>query len=348
MRVLPSSGDVRDAAVRLAPFVERTPLRRSEPLSTFLGGDVFLKLECLQLTGSFKIRGATNALAELSSDVRRRGVVTASAGNHGLGLAAAAHALDVHATVFLPAGASALKRSRIAALGATIDDSATNYDHAELLARAHAVRTGATFVSPCTGKELLAGQGTVALEILEELPSLSTIVASVGGGGLIGGIAAFIRAESPGVRIIGAQTEHTNAMALALASRLPTDIPDLPTLADGLKGRVDADMLAQGQASLDSIAVVSESQLEQSIAFLWIEESLKVEGAGAAGVAAALSGELHGGSTSTPRRPLRQTPAPFAPTSPDERAPVEFPLVIVVSGGNIDDETLHAIVNARP
>ena len=346
--MLPSADDVRAAAERLAGRISQTPLRRSESLSAFLGGDVFLKLECQQLTGSFKIRGATNALLGLSPEIRKRGVVTASAGNHGLGIAAAALKLDIEATIFLPASAPALKRERITALGATIDSSAINYDDAERLAREQAARSGATFISPCTGKSLLAGQGTVAMEILDELPLVRTIIASVGGGGLIGGIAAFIKTEAPYVRIIGAQSEHTNAMALALAAGVPTDIPDQPTLADGLAGRVDAEMLAQGQASMDSIAVVSESQLAQSIAFLWIDEGIKVEGAGAAGVAAALSGELHGGSTNRPMQHRRATPPAFSTTAPAQRAPVEFPIVIVVSGGNIDDDKLHAIVNSRP
>jgi threonine dehydratase len=317
--ILPSPADIRAAAARIAPLIRRTPLRRSAGLSDFLGGDVWLKLECEQVTGSFKIRGATNVLASLDDAARAKGVVVSSAGNHGLGIALAAKALGVAATVFVPRTAPSVKRDRIAALGATVDASAANYDSAESLARAHAARTGATFVSPCCGRTLLAGQGTVALEVLEELPSLRTIVVAVGGGGLAGGIAGLLRAEAPQVRIAGAQSERTNAMSLALASGRPTAIPDLPTLADGLAGLVDAEMLEQGRAALDEIATVTEESIANAIAFLWVEEGVKAEGAGAVPVAAVLAGAVK---------------------------TLEFPVVLVVSGGNIDEDKHRAILGA--
>jgi threonine dehydratase len=315
--ILPSPAEIRAAAARIAALVRRTPLRRSEGLSDFLGGDVWLKLECEQDTGSFKIRGATNVLASLDAASRAKGVVASSAGNHGLGIAAAAKALGVAATVFVPRSAPAIKRDRIAELGATVDASAASYDAAESLAREHAARTGATFVSPCCGRTLLTGQGTVALEVIEELPSLRTIVVAVGGGGLAGGIGGLLRAEAPHVHIAGAQSERTNAMSLALASGRPTTIPDLPTLADGLAGLVDAEMLEQGRAALDEIATVSEEAIASAIAFLWIEEGVKAEGAGAAPVAALLAGAVK---------------------------TIQFPIVIVVSGGNIDEEKHRSMI----
>ena len=318
MSILPSPADVRAAAARIAPTVKRTPFWRSETLSSFLGGDVWLKLECEQVTGSFKIRGATNVLAQFSELQRQRGVVASSAGNHGLGIASAAAALGIHATVFVPRTAPAVKRDKIIALGATLDAGAADYDAAELLARAHAERTGATFVSPCTGRELLAGQGTVALEVLEDLPALATMVVAVGGGGLVGGVGGMLRGEAPAVRIIGAQSERTNAMALALRSGTPTGIPDRPTLADGLSGLVDAEMLAQALAAIDEMVVVREADIASAIAYLWIEEGVKVEGAGAVGVAALIGGMM-------PR--------------------IEFPAVVVVSGGNID-AAVHAEILA--
>ncbi|MBI1808501.1 MAG: pyridoxal-phosphate dependent enzyme [Gemmatimonadetes bacterium] len=319
-RPLPSALDVRAAAARIAPSVVRTELRRSDALSTYLGGEVYLKLECEQRTGSFKLRGATNVIATLPAERRAAGVVTASAGNHGLGLATAAAALGIAATVYVPRSSPGVKRDKIAAAGATIDATAEHYDAAEALARADAARRGATFVSPCTGYDLLAGQGTVALEILDELPELTTIIAGVGGGGLIGGIGGFLRDEAPHVRILGAQSERTNAMALALASGEPTDIPDRPTLADGLAGLVDADMLAQGKAALDGIATVTERAIAEAIAFLWIEEGLKVEGAGAVGVAALISGEI---------------------------LPTRFPVAVVLSGGNIDAAVHEAVLEGH-
>ena len=317
---LPSPADIRAAALRIAPRIRRTPLRRSTGLSEFLGGDAWLKLECEQVTGSFKIRGATNALALLDERARATGVVASSAGNHGLGIAAAAKELGIAATVFVPRTAPAVKRDRIAALGATVDATAASYDAAESLARAHATRTGAAFVSPCTGHAVLAGQGTVALEVLEELPTLRAIVVPVGGGGLVGGIGGLLRAEAPHVRIVGAQSERTNAMALALASGQPAEIPDRPTLADGLAGLVDAEMLAQGQAAIDQIVTLREQAIASAISWLWIEEGVKAEGAGAAGVAALLAGRVQH---------------------------VEFPVVVVVSGGNIDDDKHGAIIKGK-
>ncbi|MFI5309646.1 MAG: threonine/serine dehydratase [Gemmatimonadales bacterium] len=315
--ILPSPDHIRAAAARIGPLIARTALHRSDGLSAFLGGDVWLKLECEQLTGSFKIRGATNVLASLDAASRVRGVVASSAGNHGLGIAAAAREFGTDATIYVPRSAPAVKRERIAALGATVDTSAANYDAAELLARAHAARTGATFVSPCCGRTLLAGQGTVALELLEGLPPLRGVVLAVGGGGLAAGIAGLLRAEAPHVRIYGVQSERTNAMSLALASGRPATIPDLPTLADGLAGLVDAEMLAQGRAALNEITTVSEEAIADAIAFLWIEEGVRSEGAGAVGVAALLAGAVQA---------------------------KEFPIAVVVSGGNIDDAKHREIV----
>ncbi len=314
--ILSSPKEIRDAAARIAPAIRDTPFYKSEGLSTFLGGDCWLKMECEQFTGSFKLRGATNAVAMLSDEQRARGVVTASAGNHGLGIAAAAKALGVKLTVFVPRTAPAVKKDRIAEFGATVDATAAKYDDAEVLAKEFAARTGATFVSAYAGRDILAGQGTVGLEILEKLPSLRTILIPVGGVGLASGIAGLFRAEAPDVRIVGVQSDRTNAMTIAMRSGEPTDIPDLPTLADGLSGQADAYMLRQGQAALDDIVASSEEDIANAIAYLWIEEGFKVEGAGATGVAALLSGRVKD---------------------------LEFPVVVVVSGGNIDEAKHMAV-----
>jgi threonine dehydratase len=318
--ILPSPREIRAAALRIAPAIRETPFYKSEGLSAFLGGDTWLKLESEQNTGSFKIRGATNALATLSAEARARGVVTASAGNHGLGIAAAAKKLGVTLTVFVPRTAPAVKRDRIAELGAKVDATAAKYDDAEVLAREFAARTGATFVSAYAGRDVMAGQGTVALEILETLPALRTIIVPIGGVGLASGIAGLLRAEAPGVRIVGAQSERTNAMTIAMTTGRPVDSPDLATLADGLSGQADAHMLAQGQAALDDIVAASEEDVASAIAYLWIDEGFKVEGAGAVGVAALLSGRVPN---------------------------LEFPVVVVVSGGNIDEAKHKAVIGGN-
>ena len=169
--ILPTPAEVRAAAARIASHVVRTPLIPSPGLSAIAGGEVLLKLECDQHGGSFKLRGALNALLSLTPAERARGVVASSAGNHGIGVAMAAELLQVPATIFVPATAPAVKREKIAARGARVDASCASYDAAESAARAHAAATGATFVSPCTGRALLAGAGTVGAEILDDLPS---------------------------------------------------------------------------------------------------------------------------------------------------------------------------------
>ena len=314
---LPSPTEIRAAAARIGPAIRDTPFYRSDTLSAFVGGDVWLKFESEQHTGSFKLRGATNALAMLTGDERGRGVVTASAGNHGLGIASAAKTFGIKLTVFVPRNAPSVKKDRIADFGATVDASAANYDDAEVLAKEFAARTGATFVSAYAGRNLLAGQGTVALEILEALPTLRTILIPIGGVGLASGIAGLLRAEAPGVRIIGAQSDRTNAMTIAMRTGEPADIPDLPTLADGLSGRADAYMLAQGRAAVDEMVASSEEDVASAIAYLWIEEGFKVEGAGAVGVAALLS---------------------------DRVRDLQFPVVAIVSGGNIDEAKHKAVL----
>lgn len=315
--ILPAAAEIRAAAARLADVVVRTPLLASPSLSAACGGEVFLKLESLQTGGSFKIRGAFNALLSLTEAERARGVVASSAGNHGLGIALAAQRLGVRATVFVPLGAAAVKRAAIVAQGAELDATQPNYDAAERAARAFAAAHGATFVSPCTGRALLAGAGTVAMEILDDLPTLRTIVVPVGGGGLVGGVGGYLREVAPTVRILGAQSILTNAMSLALASGQPTDIPDRPTLAEGLAGLVDAEMLAQGKAVLDAIATVEEREIAGAIAWASREHNLIVEGAGAVGIAALRSGALR---------------------------PTAFPLVVIVSGANIDPAKHRSIV----
>jgi threonine dehydratase len=300
--------DVLAAADRIRPLIKRTPLIRSKELSAMAGGDVYLKLENEQTTGSFKLRGALNVLATLSTDMRERGVVASSAGNHGLGVAYAAKHFGVGATIFVPSNAPKVKRDGIVALGATIDTSQPDYDAAMDAAKAFAAERGATFINPCLGEMLLAGQGTVALEILGEVPDLATLVVNVGGGGLLGGCATLVRAVAAKVRIVGAQSENTAAMSRSLAAGHLVEIESLPTLADGLAGQIDDEAFDIGRHGLDEMVVLSEAELGRAIVWLWEEEHQRVEGAGACGVGAVLS----------------------------KRVRLRTPAAIVVSGGNID------------
>jgi threonine dehydratase len=308
--------DVLAAADRIRPLVERTPLVRSTALSEIAGGDVYLKLENRQTTGSFKLRGALNVLATLPPDVRARGVVASSAGNHGLGVAYAAKHFGVPATIFVPSAAPQVKRDGITALGATIDTTQPHYDAAMDAAKAFAAERGATFINPCLGDMLLAGQGTVALEILGERPDLATLVVNVGGGGLVGGCGTLVRAVAPAVRMIGAQSVNTAAMSKSLAAGRVVEIENLPTLADGLAGQIDEAAFDIGQRNLDDIVTLTEDEIAQTIAWLAREERQRVEGAGACATGAVL---------------LRKV------------MPIATPAAIVVSGGNIDSEKWEKI-----
>ena len=309
--------EILAAADRIRPLVKRTPLIKSSALSEIAGGDVYLKLENQQTTGSFKLRGALNVLSTLSADARKRGVVASSAGNHGLGVAYAAKHFGVPATIFVPSTAPHVKRDGIVALGATIDTTQPDYDKAMDAARAFAAERGATFINPCLGEMLLAGQGTVALEILGDIPGLTTLVVNVGGGGLLGGCASLVRAVAPQVKIIGAQSENTAAMSRSLAAGHLVEIESLPTLADGLAGQIDDEAFDIGRHGLDEMVVLSEAEIARAIAWLWEAEHQRVEGAGACGVGAVLL----------------------------EHVRIATPAAIVVSGGNIDAAKFDRVLN---
>ncbi len=290
---------------------------RSAQLSACAGTDVYIKCEHLQRTGSFKLRGAYNALATLAPDDRRRGIVASSAGNHGLGVAYAARLLGMRALVFVPASAPTVKRDGIRALGADVDVTQPDYDAAHHAAIEYGATHGLTFVNPCAGAELLAGQGTVALEILEELPDMRTVIVPVGGGGLVGGVASFLRDMAPNTHIVGAQTDRTNAMAASLAAGHRVDVPVVSTLADGLAGQIDDEGLEIGRFAIDEMRVVSEAQVSGAIAWLAREHDARVEGSGAVGVAAALAA-----------------------------TGLQGPVAIIVSGGNIDDARWRAALSS--
>lgn len=316
--MLPAPAEVIAAAHRLRGVVARTPLILSPALSEIARTNVFLKCENEQVTGSFKLRGAYNALATLPKEARERGIVASSAGNHGLGIAHAARLLGMRALIFVPSNAPRVKRDGILALGAEVDESQPHYDAAHHAALEYADDHQMTFVNPCAGQALLAGQGTVAFEILEELPRVRTIVVPVGGGGLVGGVAALLRAVAPEVRIIGAQSENTNAMAASLAAGHRVEIETPPTLADGLAGQIDDEGFAIGQEAIDEMRVVTEEEIAGAIAWMAKEHGARIEGSGACGVAAMLGGEA---------------------------GALEGPIVVIVSGGNIDEARWSAIVN---
>ena len=311
------ASDVLAAAERIRAHARRTPLMRSAELSRIAGGDVFLKLENQQITGSFKLRGALNVLSTLSAETRAKGVVASSAGNHGLGVAYAAKLFDTPATIFVPTNAPQVKQDGIRRLGATIDTSQPHYDAAMDAAKHFAAQRGATFINPCLGAMLLAGQGTVAQEVIADLPDLGALVVNVGGGGLLGGCASLLRRVAPTVRILGAQSDQTAAMSRSVAAGRVVPIENAPTLADGLAGQIDDEALDIGRHGLDEIVTVTEAEIGDAIRWLWKSERVRAEGAGAVGVAALLQRRAGG---------------------------LRTPAVAIVSGGNIDNERFDRIL----
>lgn len=276
------------AARRLRGIARRTPLERSPWLSAQAGTDVWLKLETQQRTGSFKLRGAYNAIASLSDEERARGLVTASAGNHGQGVALAASLLGTRALVFVPADAPVAKKRRIARWGAELREVEGGYDGAHHAAETHARRTGATFVHAFSDPAVVAGQGTVGLEILEELPDARTLVVPIGGGGLVGGIGIVARALGSGIRVVGAQTDETRAMHASLEAGRLVSPPYGPTLCEGLSGDVDDRSLALAARVVDNVVVVSEAAVRRAMRRLYEEEGIVAEGSAAVAVAALL------------------------------------------------------------
>jgi threonine dehydratase len=277
--------ELEEAAGRIAPFVVRTPLERSRALSALCGVDVWLKLECFQATGSFKLRGALNALMTLERD---RPVVTASAGNHGLGVARAAQILGMEATVVVPETASAAKVEALRESGAELQLIGQTYDDAEGAARRIAADREAEFVSAYNDARVIAGGGTVALEILADVPRVTTLVVPAGGGGLISGIAV----AAAGRNVVGVQSTASPGLHASFIARERVEVEVKDSLADGLAGNVEAgsitlELIAQ---HVTDVVLVEEAQIAHAMRWLLEHEHVLVEGSGAVGVAALLGG----------------------------------------------------------
>lgn len=268
---------------------------RSAWLSERVKADVWMKLESVQPGGSFKIRGALNALhAFRAENPDITTVVTASAGNHGTAMAIAAGHFGLHLRVHLPASAPDAKRQGLLSYGAELVESA-DYDQAEAAARADAEATGAPYISPYNHPDVIAGAGTVALEMLEDEPSLETIVVPLGGGGLLAGAALVARSHGKNVRVMGAEAESSPVFTTALAARAITPVIVRPTLADGLAGNLEpgSQTFDLVRDLVDAVALVAESSIETAMRNLAYRERLVTEGAGATAVAALLQGGLN-------------------------------------------------------
>ena len=315
----PGLKDIEHARQRLRGAVYETPCAYSERLSELSGTRCHVKLENLQMTGSFKERGAANRLMQLDGEERRRGVVTASAGNHGLAVAFHAARLGIPAVIVMPEWAPLIKVTSARRHGADVLLAGANFDEA----RAHAVDLardrGLVMVHPFDDDAVIAGQGTLGLELLEQCPGLDAVIVPVGGGGLVAGAALAVKGRRPEVRVIGVQSEALPAMRRALDAGHRVDVPAAPTIADGIAVRVVAERtLALTRTHVDDVVTVGEEDLANAILLLLEIEKTVVEGAGAAPLAALLN------------RPLGVAGATVA---------------LVLSGGNIDVTMLSRIID---
>lgn len=288
---VPTLDDVRAAAARIAGAVRRTPVMRAAPMRDRFAFDLTFKLECLQASGSFKARGASNKAALLSPAEKARGLVTASGGNHGLGVAYAAARAGVPATIFLPTSTPASKVDKLKAWGATVHLEGAVWDEANAVALAHAEKTGAAYLHPFADPAVIAGQGTIALELMEQAPELDILLIAIGGGGLIAGIAPAARALNPKIRIIGvepvgAPTLHDSVAAgkLVTLQKIETRAG---TLAPRQSAQINLDLIA---AHVERIVLVTDAQMEEAAAALWFDFGLAVELSAAAGYAALRAG----------------------------------------------------------
>ncbi len=308
----------RRAAETLRGVAIETPTLHSEPFSRELGAPVHLKLECLQQTGSFKIRGAFVKLTSLTEEERGRGVICSSAGNHGQGVALSARRLGVKATVVMPEDAAYTKARAIRGHGAEVIRVGASYDDAYRYARALCDERGLTFVHPFDDPAIVAGQGTIGLEIVRAVPEVGTIVCPIGGGGLISGIALAAKAVRPQVQVVGVVAAAARATLLAFESGERVDAPVGATIADGIRvkrpGEITFPII---RAAVDRVVDVTEDELGDAIYGLLDAHRIAAEGAGAAALAAVLSRKAGG---------------------------LAAPVVAVVSGGNIDLNLLTHVI----
>ncbi len=295
MTDLPSVQDILSAQRTIRPYIFRTPLRESFLLSERVGASVFLKLENWQITGSFKLRGALNRMWLLTDDERARGVVTASAGNHALGVGFAARAFQIApATIFVPRTAPRTKLDKLREFPVTVRLAGASYDEAHRAAEAFARETGATFIHAYDDPRTVAGQGTLGLEILEDLPDADAILVPVGGGGMITGIAVVVKSLAPTTQVIAIQPTASPALRDSLrAGKCYQEYAAAPTICDGLAGGIGTMVFAAAQRGLvDDVVLVEEDEVRAAIRALAETQQLIVEGSGAVGVAALLTGQV--------------------------------------------------------
>jgi threonine dehydratase len=319
----PDPAAIRQARAAIAATVQRTPLLPAAALSAHFGQEILLKLESLQPTGAFKLRGATNAIGRLDPEQRKRGVGCCSTGNHGRAVAYAAKRAGIRAVVCLSALVPENKVEAIRALGADVRRIGRSQDEAQAEIDRLARDEGLTDIPPFDHPDVIAGQGTIALELLEERPDLTAIVVPLSGGGLISGIAIAAKAVKPGIRIIGISMEHGAAMHESLAAGRPVEVTEVPSLADSLGGGIGLGnryTFAACRALVDETILLSEAEIYRGMQALFREQRLVTEGAAATGVGALLAGKLR----------------------------IDGPTAMIVSGHNVDPDQFLNVAAGQP
>ena len=316
--------DIEQAQKNIGSYAKPTPLTQSKFLSELCGGNVFLKWENQQPTHSFKIRGVINKLLSLTTEEKAKGIVTASAGNHGQAVAYGAQKLGFKAKIVVPTHTPQVKVDGIRQFGAELVLYGETYDEAEKKAKELAMQEGRLFISPYNDQCIVAGHGTVGLEILKDLPTVDSVIVPVGGGGLIGGIAIAVKSQKPNVRVIGVQSTASPVMYESLkAGRIvPAHRHERYTIAEGLVGAVEKDSITFSIALkyVDEVTLVREEWIRQAVYLLWKNEKQVVEGSGAAGVGWLMENkDLFIGQT----------------------------VAVVISGGNIDPYLFNGILAAE-
>ncbi len=312
--------DVREAAARIADAIKRTPVMTSRSLDARAGAACFLKCENFQTSGSFKIRGATNFARQIPVADHAKGIVAVSSGNHGQAVAIAAQRLGIHATVIMPSDAPQAKVTATHDRGAEIIQFDRLTTDREVLAREVLARTGGTFLHPFDDERTIAGQGTLALELLEDVADLDTLLVCVGGGGMIAGCSTIAKAIHPRIRVYGVEPELANDTYLSLRANERLTVDNSPTIADGLRTpRPGALTFPIVQRNVEDILLVTEDEIKEAMRFALQRLKIVIEPSGAVCVAAALAGKLPSGTGR---------------------------VGLVVSGGNVDLEVLASIATA--
>ncbi len=312
--------EVELAIRRIRPYVRETFLQHSPPLSHVSGVQIFFKLENLQFTGSFKVRGATNKLLTLSPSEREKGIVTASSGNHGAAVAYALKQFQMKGMVFVPENASKAKISNIKRYGITPEFYGTDTGQTEMHAEAYAKKNGMTYVSPYNDPYVIGGQGTIAVELLKQLDSIDAIFVPLGGGGLISGIAGYVKGVKPEIRIIGCSPENSPVMIESVKAGKIIEMVSEPSLSDGTGGGLEPNSITFSlcQKFVDDYITVTEEEIKNVMRQFIENERLLVEGSGVVSLAALLKvREKYAGKN----------------------------VVLIVSGGNVSLETLRTVLH---